>query len=258
MTTVTTTSGQAVDFIDHGGDGPALVLLHSFLMDGSMFSPQVTTFGSTYRCITIDERGHGNTPLAGDFSFWDVARDVVTVLDYLGIDTASLVGTSQGGFVALRVALLAPERVRSVVAVGTSASSEEPAVAATYRQIADTWAKQGPVEPLLDTVAHLCLGEADATDWKAKWRGISGEHLAAILKPLVGRDDIVGRLGEIHAPVLVLHGDADAAYPPEKAEQIVEHLPNARLTIVPEGAHFLSLTHPNPVNASLVTFLKLS
>lgn len=136
-----------------------------------------------------------------------------------------------------------------------SASDEEPEVAAAYRQIAATWVEQGPIEPLLDTVAHICLGEVDATDWKTKWQAISGEHLASILKALVGRDDIVDRLGEIDAPVLVLHGDADAAYPPEKAEQIAEHLPSASLTIVPGGAHFLSLTHPNPVNASLAAFL---
>ncbi|MDT7805305.1 MAG: hypothetical protein QOI78_8738, partial [Actinomycetota bacterium] len=65
-------------FTDHGGPGPAVVLLHSFLMDGRMFAPQLPALDG-FRRITIDERGHGGTPAPGPFGYWDVARDVLAV-----------------------------------------------------------------------------------------------------------------------------------------------------------------------------------
>ncbi|MEU5259660.1 alpha/beta hydrolase [Amycolatopsis sp. NPDC021455] len=255
MAKITTARGQDVHFVDHGGTGPALVLLHSFLMDESMFAPQVLRFSPTHRCITIDERGHGGTPAEAGFTYWDVAEDVIAVLDHLGIEQAVFSGTSQGGFIALRIALLAPERVRALAVLGSSGEREDPEVADSYRRIAAAWREHGPVDQLLDAVASLCLGEFDAEEWKAKWRKVSGDHLTTILDTLVDRDDLTARLPEIHVPALVLHGDADAAYPLAKARLIAERLPNAELVVVPGGAHFLSLTDPDAVNESLARFL---
>src|SRR5436309_113068 len=145
--------GQGLHYVDHGGDGPPVVLLHSFLMDVDMFAPQVAALGDSFRLIALDERGFGGTPADAPFTYWDIARDVLGLLDQLGIERAAIVGTSQGGFIALRVALLEPARVSALVLMGTSAAAEDPQVAATYRQLAATWKEQGPVEPLLDTVA---------------------------------------------------------------------------------------------------------
>lgn len=135
---VTLPGGQEVAYTDHGGSGPVVVLLHSFLMDGRMFEPQLAAFDG-FRCVTVDERGHGGTPASGPFDYWDVARDVLGVLDHLGVERAAVVGTSQGGFVALRMALLAPERVTALAVLGTSAAAEDPAVAAGYRAVLDAW-----------------------------------------------------------------------------------------------------------------------
>lgn len=63
MGTVTTADGQSVSYLDHGGDGPVVVLLHSFLMDSSMWAPQVAAFGGRYRLVAIDERDRAVRPL---------------------------------------------------------------------------------------------------------------------------------------------------------------------------------------------------
>ena len=54
-------NGQKLYYEDTGGDGPVIVFSHGLLMDGSMFAPQVEALRSTWRCITWDERGHGQT-----------------------------------------------------------------------------------------------------------------------------------------------------------------------------------------------------
>ncbi|MFI6102253.1 alpha/beta fold hydrolase [Lentzea sp. NPDC051213] len=255
MGTVTTDGGQPVSYVDHGGDGPAVVLLHSFLMDATMWAPQVEAFGDAFRLIAVDERGHGQTPANGPFDHWDVAKDVLAVLDDLGIASAAVVGTSQGGFVALRMALLAPQRVTALGLLGTSAEPEDEQIAAAYHQLAEVWIAQGP-DTVIDAVAKICLGDYDASEWTAKWREIEGERLRLIMNALVDREGVLVRLGEIRQPALVLHGTADVAYAVARAEEIVAALPNAEpLVTVEDGAHFLSLTHADDVNPHLRRFL---
>lgn len=244
-------------YIDHGGTGPAVVLLHSFMMDASMFAPQVEAFGADYRLIAVDQRGHGETPATGPFDYWDSARDVLELLDALDIERAAFVGVSQGGFVAMRLALLAPERVAALAVMGTSAAAENPALVTTYRQLAANWLEMGPIDPIVDMVAAICLGSMDASDWKAKWRARPTDTVEVLINALVDRDDIVARLGEIDAPALVLHGSADLAYPLERARELADGLPKAEAPIVVEGgAHFLSLTNPDEVNSHLRPFLQ--
>jgi pimeloyl-ACP methyl ester carboxylesterase len=250
-------SGDRIGYTDHGGDGPAVVFLHSFAMDGTMFQPQIAAFGPEYRCITVDERGNGESLTEADFTYWDIASDVLAVLDELGIGSAIVSGTSQGGFIGLRMALQAPGRVGGLVLMGTSADAEDPGVAASYRGLGQAWFDNGPTQQLIDTVASIVLGDLPAEDWKAKWRTIDGPRFLRNVTTLVERDSVVGRLGEITVPALVLHGSADAAYPVAKAEQIVAGLPQADpLVVIDNGAHYLSLTHPDAVNGHLETFLK--
>jgi pimeloyl-ACP methyl ester carboxylesterase len=257
MASITTTSGQPLHYVDHGGPGPVVVLLHSFLMDASMFAPQVAAFGSDYRLIALDQRGHGDTPATAPFDYWDSARDVLELLDALDIERAAFVGVSQGGFVAMRVALLAPQRVAALAVLGTSAAAEDPAIATSYRQLAANWLEMGPIDPIVDMVAAICLGAMQADEWKAKWRARPADTVEVLINALVDRDAIVARLGEIDAPALVLHGSADLAYPLERARELAEGLAKAEPpTVIEGGAHFLSLTNADEVNTHLGPFLR--
>jgi 3-oxoadipate enol-lactonase len=100
-------NGQHLYFEDSGGDGLPVLFSHGFLMDHSMFDPQVAALRSEFRCITWDERGHGASSVDGPFTYWDSARDALALLDHLGIDSAVFVGMSQGGFLSMRAALIA-------------------------------------------------------------------------------------------------------------------------------------------------------
>src|SRR5689334_1302414 len=105
--------GQNLFYEDSGGSGPPLLLGHGFLMDHTMFDGQVAALAPAYRVIRWDARGFGRTEWDGQpFSYWDLAKDALALLDHLGVERALLGGMSQGGFLSLRAALLAPERVR--------------------------------------------------------------------------------------------------------------------------------------------------
>nr|WP_276514928.1 alpha/beta hydrolase [Nocardia transvalensis] len=233
------------------------MLLHSYLMNADMFAPQVAALGSAFRLIAMDERGHGETPADGPFTYWDVARDALGLLDALSVDRCAVVGTSQGGFIALRMALLAPERISALALLGTSGTVEDPEVAAAYRQAAAAWREFGPTPELLDMNAAICLGDYDATEWQALWRQLPADRIDRVLTPLVERDSVLDRAPEIACPALVLHGTADAAYPVDRARELAQALPNSEPPIIVEGgAHFLSLTDAEAVNPHLRTFLE--
>ncbi|RAS69973.1 pimeloyl-ACP methyl ester carboxylesterase [Lentzea atacamensis] len=248
---ITTGDGQLVSYVDDGGDGPAVVLLHSFLMDVTMWAPQVEAFGRDYRLIPIDERGHGGTPATGPFDHWDVAGDALAVLDALGIGDAAVVGTSQGGFIAIRMALPAPERITALAVLGTSGEPEDEQIAATYDLLTEVWIAQGP-DTVVEATAKICLGDHDPSEWTPKWSAVEPDRLRLISNALVSRDGILDRAGEITAPVLVLHDTADLACPVAKAEALPKAEP---LVTIEGGAHFLSLTHAADVNPHLERFL---
>jgi 3-oxoadipate enol-lactonase len=253
-------NGQRLHYTDSGGGGkPAVAFCHSFGMDGSMFAAQLEEFAGEYRCITWDERAHGSSRTHGPFDFWDSARDVLALLDALQVERAALVGTSQGGFLALRAAMLAPERLAAVAVLGSSAAAEEPEQKVAFEQLHEAFVSgvDGPPEQVLDAMAGICFGDVfDAEPWKARWREWPAEQFTFAFRALADRDDVVDRLAEVQAPVLVLHGTDDRSYRPSYGAAICAGVVRCDGFVeVDGGAHFLSITDPKPVNSALRPFL---
>jgi len=251
-------NGARIAYDDTGGDGPPVVLAHGFLMDRSMFDPQVEALAADHRVITWDERGFGDTEYDGEpFTYWDSASDCLGLLDHLGIKRAVIGGMSQGGFVSLRVALMAPERVRALILLDTQAGTEDPEVAPLYEGMIDDWVTNGPTDDLTAATASIILGhpELDA-EWSERWMIRPQATLRQPGTTLLTRDSIWDRLGEITAPALVVHGTADTAISMDKAERLDAGLVGSNGVVrIDGGTHAANLTHPAEVNAALVAFL---
>src|SRR5258708_787163 len=253
-------NGTSISYSDTGGDGPVVVFSHGYLMDSSMFGPQVEALAPAYRIITWDERGFGGTKAAGEFSYWDSAADVLGLLDGLGIDRAVLGGMSQGGFLSLRAALTAPDRVRALVLIDSQAGLEDPATIPAYEQMEQIWMEQGPA-PVQDVVASIILGAPAGRvayqRWFAKGGAAARDQRRLAFRGRVDRDDIPGGLGEIGCPALILHGTADAAIRMVRAEAVRDGLGGpATLVRVDGGSHASNLSHPDQVNTAIGEFLQ--
>lgn len=249
-------NGIDISYHDHGGQGPAIVLSHGFLMDHSMFDAQVEALRATHRVITWDERGFGGTRADGEFSYWDSARDVLAILDHLSIDSAVVGGMSQGGFLSLRVALLAPERVRALVLIDTQAGTEAPETIEPYNQLHAAWVEHGAVA-VQEIIAGIILGPGGWDDWYAKWAQLTPDQFTAAFNCLMHRDDITERLGEITCPALIIHGTDDVAIPMDKAEILRDGLGGrSELVAIPGAPHAANMTHPDEVNTAIVRFLQ--
>jgi pimeloyl-ACP methyl ester carboxylesterase len=252
-------NGQRIRFEDSGGDGPPIVLSHGFLMDREMFAPQVAALSPEFRVITWDERGFGETEFDGNpFTYWDSARDCLGLLDHLGVEQAVLGGMSQGGFLSMRAALLAPDRVRALVLIDTQSGPEDPERLPAYRQMQQMWLQVGPVDELAQTIAGLIIGDPVLSEvWIARWRKLPREALNEPANCLFEREDITDRVGEIACPAIVFHGTADQSIEVERAQALSANLPGCAEPVLIEGApHASNLTHPQAVNGPLLQFLR--
>lgn len=252
-------NGQNLYFEDSGGPGLPVILAHGFLMNHEMFAPQVAALAPEFRVITWDERGFGLTEFDGlPFTYWDSARDCLGLMDHLGLERAVVGGMSQGGYLSLRVALTAPQRVLGLVLIDTQAAAEHADKRPVYRQMLSTWAEHGPVEELAQTIATIIINEpTENARWIAKWRA---RPKALIVEPghcLLERDDLSHRLAEIRCPAIVIHGTRDTAIGIDCAQALADGLTGCDGVVAIEGAtHAANLTHPRQVNPPLQSFLR--
>ncbi|MBT9299358.1 alpha/beta hydrolase [Rhodococcus sp. GOMB7] len=247
---------QKIWYTDTGRGSVPIIFLHGFLMDGTMFDQQVNTLGADFRCITVDSRCHGQTEESGhDFTLWDLANDAIAVLDHLGISKATVVGMSQGGMVAQRVALANPERVSALVLIGTEARgmTDESRQLRLRRDAA--WAAEG-AEGFAPQIASVVFGDPDLeAEWIPKWIAWDKARLPQASRALSFRDSLVDRLAEIACPVLQIHGREDKAIELTWAMELRDGLRDVTFIAIDGAHHSPNMTHPIEVNRAILNFM---
>jgi pimeloyl-ACP methyl ester carboxylesterase len=252
-------NGQRIFFEDSGGSGPAVVLGHGLFMDHTMFDAQVAALAPIARVIRWDERAHGRSDWDGKpFTYWDLASDLLGLLDHLGLDRAIVGGMSQGGFLSLRAALTSPSRIAGLVLIDTQAGVDSVETNTRYRGMRDAWVANGPAAPILQVVLGLILGAPEHWEpWHTRLRETPRERIHAAATCLVERDDITDRVSAITCPAIVFHGTADVAIAMDRAETLAKLLPGCERVVPVEGAaHASNLTHPDGVNGPLRDFVQ--
>jgi 3-oxoadipate enol-lactonase len=242
-----------------------VLLLHAGIADRRMWRPLLDAASAAgFRAVAPDLRGFGETRLDPEpFSY---ARDVLPLLD----GPTAVVGASQGGRVALEVALLAPEQVERLVLLapglpGWSWSDETragwAAEEAAYEQgdlqaaaEASTrlWLdrpgeRESPLDPAVRSLVLEMILRSYAQQSTAWDEGAEEE---TVLDPPVQE-----RLGEIACPTLVLVGELDVPDMRAVAAHVAESIPDGELVTVLGAAHLPSLEQPELVNARLLEFL---
>ena len=252
-------NSQSIHYVDHGGSGPVIVLSHGFSMDHQMWSEQIEPLTSAgWRVVTYDERGWGQTSSSGEFTYWDLAEDLTSLMDFLDIKEAVLAGMSQGGFLSMRLALSNPERVTALVLVDTEGSALAAEEKALFRGLYESARQNGMSGPVGETLASILFAPdfEGINFWRGKWNSKNPEEWNDAAECLFERDDIDERLREIKCPALVLHGDLDAAIPIERGEKMASLLGGETSFHKVEGAgHSANLEKPKIVNPILLDFL---
>jgi 3-oxoadipate enol-lactonase len=240
-------------------DAPPLVLSNSLGSTLEMWDGQAGPLAERFRLIRYDTRGHGRSEVPpGPYSIDDAGRDLLDLLDHLGIERAHVAGVSLGGMTAMWTAIHAPERVDRIVLCCTSAKLGPPAGwaerAATVREHGTGAVAPAGVGRWLTEPYRAARPDVAAT-LQAMIAATPAEGYASCCA-IIERMDLEPRLGEIRAPALVIAAAQDPSTPPEHGERIAAAIPGARLEILDPGAHLVAVERPEVVTELILEHLQ--
>lgn len=249
-------------FYEDVGEGFPVIFGHSLVWDHEMFIHQVEALSKSYRCINVDYRNHGKSgAINKEWTIYDYVEDNIALAAHLDIAEAHWVGLSQGGMMAMRLALRRPDLVKSLVILDSSAGPEEEEKRPQYEMMANMAAEQG-TETVVEGILPLFFAEdfnKDYPDVHAYYRDKFVSSDANAMKwavfAVTGRDDISGKIQAIEAPTLVIVGEQDIATMPEHSTFIDRALSHSRLVTIPGAGHMSPLEKPAPVTEAITDFL---
>lgn len=232
------------------GAGPPIVMLHGATSLGREdFAAQIPLFSKAFLLHLPDARGHGRTrwDAANGFRYDWLVDDLAAFTDALGLQTFHLLGFSMGAMTALQFASRHPERIRTLVAIGITTQREP-----------RTSVMRGLMKP-----ARI---ETEDPEWAARLarRHEEGQGIGAWqrLLPAIAADvaaqPLMG-LGDLHridAPTMIVCGDRDPFVPVDHAWGMSRQIPRARLFVVPDCGHEVTVKRPGLFNEALTGFYR--
>ena len=220
------------------GTGTPLVLLHGFPLDHHAWDEVAPLLDDTFDLILPDLRGFGaSTTVDSFYSLEDFASDIAGLLDQLGIAKTVIAGHSMGGYIALAFVRLFPERVRGLGLVGSQVLADtEERKEGRYKSAAEV-AEHG-IGSVIETMTPKFTPDARLQSYarEAMERQQPAAYIGA-LKAMAERVDSTPLLTSFRFPVVLVHGDADALVPIERAREVKEALPEAHLVEIPGAGH---------------------
>jgi 3-oxoadipate enol-lactonase len=212
------------------------------------------------RLVRFDHRGHGRSPVPpAPYEIADLGRDVLALMDELGIERASYGGVSIGGMAGIWLAVNAPDRVERLVLICTAAYLPP---ASAWRERAAAVLEAGSSEVVADAVVERWLTPdyaAEHGDVRAKLRAMLVATNAAGYAACCGaieRMDLREQLPAIDVPTLVVSGSHDPATPIEHQRLIAEAIRAARHEVVGPAAHLAPVQQPEAVNRLILEHLR--
>ncbi len=219
---------------------PPVVLLHGGTAHAGTWAFQVDALAAGRRVLLPEQRGHGHTADVGEMSYDAMAGDTAAFLDAVVGARVDLVGWSDGGVVAMHLALARPDLVRKVVTIGSNFHFE-----GTLPEFFGDGEPESDFNPLRDDYARM------SPDGPEHWSVVNSKIVAMWRSsPQLVEDD----LARIDVPFLVLVADDDAVALEHTLAQY-RALPRGQLAVVPGTSHLVPLEKPDLVNRLVVDFL---
>jgi pimeloyl-ACP methyl ester carboxylesterase len=236
-------SGAKIYYARYGkADGPPVILLHGGLGNSDHWSNQVIALADKFAITAIDSRGQGRSTRTKAAVTYDImAADVLAVMDHLKLDKASFVGWSDGGEIAMKIAIVHPERVSKLFIFGVNYDSN------------GSKPRGGPPAATFSAYASKCRADYTKMSSTPKaWDSLVDWLLPLWRNPMGFTKD---QLRSIDAPTLVADGDHDEVIVLAQVEEMAKLIPHAKLKIFTDTSHFVHWQDPKTFDDTLVEFL---
>jgi 3-oxoadipate enol-lactonase len=244
-------------------ESPVAALCHSLSADSGVWSEQVAPLLERgWQVLRLDMRGHGGSePGAGPCTMADLARDVIAVLDALGIAQVHVLGVSIGGMIGQLLGLHHADRIHSLMLCGTSprAVPGPPDMWPTRFAAIDA---AGSLDPIADATMARWFTEHYRPRRPDRWQQmrdtIASTHPAGYrhgAEAIIGFD-VLDELPTIATPTLVLCGDEDTGTPPAGNRLIAERITGARYIEMAHARHIPMMEYPEAFNATMLEWLE--
>ncbi|MGG1554451.1 alpha/beta fold hydrolase [Paenibacillus ferrarius] len=250
-------------FIEEKGQGAAVILLHGFPLDHGMWEAQANALSASFRVVTPDLRGMGQSAVPEQaIAIERYADDVLAIMDSLGIEKAALGGFSMGGYVAFALMRKAPARFTGLILANTRPEADSPEARKNRMNMAASLYEKGPAAardamlPKLLTPATLEAQPALVDRLRATMDAMPAEGLVHAALAMAFRPDSAASLGGIRVPTLVIAGEHDAIAPPDVMRKMADAIPGARFEVVAGASHLAPMEAPEAFSALLLDFLR--
>lgn len=243
------------------GEGPALLLVHGFPHDRSLWRHQSDAIAG-WTCIAPDLRGAGESdaPTRG-YSMARYADDLVAVLDAVGAPQAVCCGLSMGGYVLFELWRRYPGRIRALILCDTKSEADAPE-AKRGRDELIAVARDAGVGAVAERLLPKLLGRTSRAENPTLVEAVRAMLLRSPVAGIVGaleamrdRPDSTPRLAEIAVPTLVVVGTEDELTPAAAVRPMAERIPEARYAEISGAGHLTPLERPGPFNSAVAEFL---
>jgi pimeloyl-ACP methyl ester carboxylesterase len=251
-----TLPGRRLWYVDSGGSGTPVVMLHAASGSSLMWERQLPALRAAgYRMVAYDRVGWGRSELDDGAAPGTAADDLQALLAVLRIERFHLVSTAAGGFVAFDYALSFPERLRSLTVANSVGGVQDDDYLALGRRLRPS--PQFEALPVEVRELGPSYRAADAAG-TARWAELSRQSRQArpLPSPQTFRNRITfARLETIRVPTLLITGGADLYSPPPVLRLFADRLRGAETLVVPEAGHSTFWENAELFNRTLVAFL---
>jgi len=258
------------------GRGKPLIFISGLGMDHRVWLYQASHFFKKSMVVLFDNRGIGESTYDGErFSTYTLARDVVNLMDNLGIDKANIIGSSLGGMIAQEVAINFPDRVDNLVLSSTTAKLERKARRGEFFKNlgkiisgeVEILIDADPEHPIFNRAINYILQNAYSREFLIRNKSFaeklakdyfSKENYHEILLRQVGaalRHDTRNKLKLIKAKTLILSGTDDRIIPAENGEKLAKGIRISQFVKIEGGTHGLHLERTEEFNRYLEDFI---
>jgi non-heme chloroperoxidase len=249
--------GAKLTYHEDGDGEPAIVLVHGWQANASVWQPVVDRLVSSHRLISPDLRGFGESAGApGPYTVEQFSADLAALTRALDLGRVVVVGHSMGGAIAQRFAIDNPDAVAGLVLIApvpASGLAMAPRTEALFRaavtdpEVARKWLRMLTMQPLPDERFELIAAAAAGVPERAAVE--SFESWTQL--------DFADEARTIGVPTLVIAGEGDRPQTTDfLSETVVEVIPGARMTVVESAGHYVQLEHDEHVAALIVTFAR--